>query len=87
MPCRVVKYSHTSTKLNMYFLGKIPTHVSETEILNKGTEIRDDLLKELPIYHTRAMRSEFIKSCGRVTGCKTAIRREAYHRLTERRLP
>ena len=28
------------------------------------------------------MRPEFIKSFGRVTGCKTAIRREAYYRLT-----
>ena len=56
LPCRLVKYSHTSTKLNMYFLWKIPTHVSKTEILNKSTEIRDDLLKELPIYHRRAQK-------------------------------
>ena len=36
----------------------------------------------MPVYHTRAMRSEFIYSFGRVTGVKSAILREAYKRLT-----
>ena len=66
----------------MYFLWKIPTDVSESDILNKSTEIREKLLKELPIYHTRAMRAEFISSFGRVTGVKSAVLREAYRRLT-----
>ena len=61
----------------MYFLWKIPTDVSESGILNKSTEIREKLLKELPIYHTRAMRAEFISSFGRVTGVKSAVLREA----------
>ena len=36
----------------------------------------------MPVCHTRAMRSEFIYSFGRVTGVKSAILREAYKRLT-----
>ena len=56
--------------------------MSESDILNKSTEIREKLLKELPIYHTRAMRAEFISSFGRVTGVKSAVLREAYRRLT-----
>ena len=77
LPCRTVMYSHNITKLNMYFLWKIPTDVSESDILNNSTEIREKLLKD-----TRAMRAEFISSFGRVTGVKSAVLREAYRRLT-----
>ena len=82
LPCRTVMYSHTITKLNMHFLWKIPADALESDVLNKSTKIREKLLKELPIYHTRAMRTEFISSFGRVAGCKSAVLREAYRRLT-----
>ena len=32
------------------------------------SKVCDDLLKDLPIYHTQAMRLEFIQSFGKVTG-------------------
>lgn len=37
---------------------------------------------QLPKYHSRALRKEFVSSFGRVTSCKAAFFREAYHRLT-----
>ena len=82
LPCRFVKYCHTSAEVNMYFLWRIPVDAPEDEILNKSTEIRENLLKIIPKYHTRQMRAEFINSFGRATGCKSAILREAYRRLT-----
>ena len=45
--------------------------------------MRDDLLKEMPLYHTRAiMRHEFLHSFGTVTNTKCGILREAYRHLT-----
>ena len=79
LPFRVVMFTHTSARQNMIFLRKVPTSTFASELLNKSTEIRDSLLPELSLYHTTAMRSEFI---GKVTGCKNGILREAYRRLT-----
>ena len=39
-------------------------------------------MTEMPVYHTRAMQSEFIQSFGHVTGVKSAIIREAYKQIT-----
>lgn len=82
MPAQVVKFTHSSARQNMIFSWKVPISASASDILNRSTEIRDNLLQELPIYHTRAMRAEFILSFGKVTGCKSGLLREAYKRLT-----
>ncbi len=82
LPVRVVKFTHTSACQNIMFLWKVPASTSASDLLNKSTEIRESLLPELPVYHTRAMRSEFIHSFGKVTGCKSVFLHEAYCRLT-----
>ena len=82
LPFHVVMFTHTSARRNMIFLWKVPTSTSASELLNKSTETRDSLPPELPLYHTRAMRSEFIHSFGKVTGGKSGILPEAYRRLT-----
>ena len=38
--------------------------------------------KTLPVYHSRAMKQEFVKSFGRATCCKSAFLCAAYRRLT-----
>jgi hypothetical protein len=82
IPVRVVKFTHTSARQNLIFLWKVPASTSASDLVNKSTEIRESLLPELPVYHTRAMWSEFIHSFGKVTGCKSGLLREAYRRLT-----
>ena len=67
LPVRVVKLTHSSARQNIVFLWKVPAAGSASELLNKSTEIRDSLLPDLPIYHTRVIRS------GTVTGCKSGI--------------
>ncbi|CAL4081078.1 unnamed protein product, partial [Meganyctiphanes norvegica] len=67
-PIRVVKFTYTSAQLNMVFIWKVPVSATSEDILNKSTSIRDELQKDMPQYHTRAMRSEFTQSFGRVTG-------------------
>lgn len=82
LPMRVVKFTYTSAQMNMVFIWKVPVTATSEDILNKSTTIRDELQKDIPKYHTRAMRSDFILSFGRVTGTKSGILREAYRRLT-----
>ena len=82
LPCNFVRYCHSTGNMNLNFLWKFPAETTDAEILNKSTEVRDNLLLTIPKYHTRAMRSEFITSFGRVTGTKSSILREAYRRLT-----
>lgn len=69
--------------MHMHFIWKIPIDEGcKSEILEKSYKVRDNLMKSMAVYHTRAMRSEFVQLFGRVTGVKTAILREAYKRLT-----
>ena len=82
LPVRVVKFTYTSAQLNMVFIWKVPVSATSEEILNKSTSIRDELQKDIPKYHTRAMRCEFTQSFGRITGTKCGVLREAYKRLT-----
>ena len=82
LPVCVVKFTYTSAQLNMVFIWKVPVSATSEDIINKSTSIRDELQKDIPKYHTRAMRSEFTQSFGRVTGIKCGVLREAYKRLT-----
>ena len=77
-----MKYTHVAGKMHMHFLWKAPPESSEKDLLNESSRVRDDLLKEMPLYHTRAMRREFLHSFGTVTNTKSGILREAYRRLT-----
>ena len=79
---RAIHFTHSSSKLNLHFVWKIPIVEEESEMFDKSYKIRDSLIAEMPVYHTRAMRSEFVNSFGRVTGVKAAILREVYKRLT-----
>lgn len=45
-------------------------------------EVRDNLKKLFPVYHSRAMRHEFVNLFGKLTHCKSAFLREIYRRLT-----
>ena len=69
----VVHFIHSSSKMNLHFVWKVPIEDEENEMFGKSYKIRDKLLAEMPVYHTRAMRSEFIHSFGRVN------RREKCH--------
>ena len=82
VPVKCVQYTYTASKTNLNFLWKVPVSVSETEILNKRSEVKESLAKEMPLYHTRAMRREFISSFGTVCKVSSGILREAYRRLT-----
>ena len=79
---KCVLYTFSGGKNHLHFIWKIPSIASESELLQKNFTIQQDLKKDLPTYHTRAMRREFIHTFGTVTHAKAAFLREAYRRLT-----
>ena len=79
---RAIHFTHSSSKLNLHFVWKVPIVEEESEMFDKSYKIRDSLIAEMTVYHTRALRSEFVNSFGRVRGVKAAILREVYKRLT-----
>ena len=80
---RVIYFKYSASNAIMHFVWKIePKDDMDSNVIDQSYKVRDQLLKTIPVYHTRAMRSEFIHSFGRVTGIKSAILREAYKRLT-----
>ncbi|CAB3991632.1 Hypothetical predicted protein [Paramuricea clavata] len=55
---------------------------TESDLLNEAHNIMKGMEKTLPVYHSRAMKQEFVKSFGMATGGKSAFLRAAYRRLT-----
>ena len=43
---------------------------------------KETLKRQFPVFHSRAMKREYIHQFGRVTGVKSGLLREAYRRLT-----
>jgi hypothetical protein len=83
VPCKAVLYTHSgSGPLHLHFIWKISVFLEETEILNKAHSVSQEIAKTLPVYHTRAMRREFVSSFGLATNCSAAFLRQAYNRLT-----
>ena len=82
VPCKCVKYIFTESATYLVFMWRVPIHATEGEVLNQSVKVMEELKKNLPVYHSRAMRREFIHSFGKVTNSKSAFLREAYRRST-----
>ena len=52
------------------------------DVLNKSGKLTDELKKQIPVCHTRAMRRDFINCFGMVCNTKNPVLREMYRRLT-----
>ena len=80
---KCVQYTYTGSRNHLHFLWHINRpDASENETLQQSMKVRDELKKSFPVYHSRAMRREFIHSFGTVTHSNPAFLREAYRRLT-----
>lgn len=82
VPCKCVRYTYTGSRNHLHFVWQTPLDSTESEILNQSLKVRDELKKSFPVYHSRAMRREFVHLFGKVTHSKPAFLREAYRRLT-----
>ena len=82
VPCKTVRYTYTSSTGNLDFAWRVPTSFDDTSLLARNMKIVDDLRKEVPTYHSRAMKRTFVQSFGTVVNCKPMFLRKAYSMLT-----
>ena len=68
---------------NSYFVWHVPEDSLDAALI-KSLQIINDMQKLMLIYHSRAMRSEFMRKFGRVTpAVQPAVLRYFYKDLTE----
>ena len=67
---------------NLHFLWRVSHQKTQSDLLNEAHSIVKKMEKEFPVFHSRAIKQDFIQSFGRATGCKSAFLRAAYRRLT-----
>ena len=82
VPTKCVLYSYSGSRNHLHFVWNIPSDLSETDLLQRNMTIQKELQKNLRIFHTRAMRREFIHTFGVATHAKPAFLQEAYRHLT-----
>ena len=55
----IYTYHHENIQ-NCIYIWKIDSNVLDSEMINKHYSIREDLKKQLQVFHTRAMQKEFL---------------------------
>ena len=55
----IYTYHHGNIQ-NCTYIWKIDSNVLDSEMINKHYSIREDLKKQLQVFHTRAMQKEFL---------------------------
>ena len=58
VPLRIVGYTHSDSKVHLHFIWKVGAAAKVEDILNKSMKIQTTF--DLPKFHSRAMRAEFI---------------------------
>ena len=81
--CVMITRSYGSNIGNYRFLWRIPEHVTMENTLAENQRVVTKILQDLPTYHTRCMRQEFISKFGRISPTtKPVVLREIYRELT-----
>ena len=82
-PCKSLLFTRSGTGgQNLHFLWQVSHQKTESDLVNEAHSIVKKMEKELPVFHSRAMKQDFIQSFRRATGCKSAFLCAAYQRLT-----
>ena len=80
-PCKAVLFTHSGQQ-HLHFLWRVCELKTDIDLISEAHNIVKEFENTLPVYHSRAMRQEFVSSFGRATGSKSAFLRAAYRRLT-----
>ena len=84
MPSMLYTYSSKGSVLNHDFLWRLPDSSSPQESLSLNQKIILKLSEDMPVFHTRAMRREFINHFGcLMNGTKPYVLRNIYSELTK----
>ena len=60
-PCKTVRYTYTGASTFVHFIWKTDITDSETQIQQRNDDNKVKIKTELPVYHSRAMRRDFIQ--------------------------
>ena len=78
VPCKAIRYTYTGGYENLDFAWRVPNSYDDAKLLSENIKVREKLSSQIPIYHSRAMKREFVQSFGTVTNCKPSFLRKAY---------
>ena len=77
-------YTPGGSVLNQSFLWRVPDNFSVQDSLSLNQRVVSKLNDDVPIYHTRAIRQEFVYHYGYfMQGAKPYELRAVYHELTK----
>ena len=83
MPAILYTYTPGGSILNHNFVWRLPDDFSMSACLSENQRIVSKLTDTLPIYHTRAMKREFVNHYGSLmSGTKPYVLRSIYRELT-----
>ena len=83
VPSMMYTYSPGGCILNHTFLWKLPDNFSLEAVLSTNQQVVAKIMEGMPIYHTRAMKREFVSHYGLLmAGVKPYVLRSIYRELT-----
>ena len=83
VPCFFFTYSHGSNVGNYHFIWRAPEGGNGESSHTENMRLVEDIKKEIPVYHTRAMKQEFYNLIGRVSrNSKPYLLRSIYQSLS-----
>lgn len=78
-PSMLYTYTPGGSVLNHSFLWRLPNGLSDSDCLSDNQRVVARLMPTLPVYHTRAMKREFVNHYGSLmNGTKPYILRSIY---------
>ena len=83
MPSILFTYNSGGGTVSQHFIWKVPDDFNVDAALTMNQQVISKLKSDLPVYHTRAMRKEFINAYGRFTSSTNPyVLRSIYRHLT-----
>ena len=83
-PTYLFTYTHPSNVGNYHFIWKVPSSVADMGNSSDNLRLIEEIKKEIPVYHTRAMKKEFLTLYGRISPeSKPYLLRSMYYALTK----
>ena len=83
VPTVLLTYSPGSNIGNLHFVWKVPPTLDPVECLEQSQQCIEAVKQNIPVYHTRAMRSALFQKFGRISPTiKPAVMRYFYKSLT-----
>ena len=84
IPTMMYTYTPRGSVLNHYFIWRVPNDFSTAAALSINQQVVCKLMDELPVYHTRAMKRDFMSYYGLLmSGTKPFVLRSIYREITK----